>query len=310
MKILITGGAGYIGSVLTKYLMDLKHDVTVVDLDGKALLGLLGEPNLTFIREDITKIEKYSKFLKDVDVVIHLAALVGTICDKEPELAYGLNYVATKELFNECEKYGVKRFIFASTVANYGKTKGGLVKETDPVESTSIYSDTKIKSEKFLLNTKSQTKPTILRFAIAFGLSSRMNWDTTFHNLVKDAVCDKRLVIFGPEYWRTFVHVRDIARAIGVIINTPIEAVGYEIFNVGGNKNNITKGDFGSLILCYLPDTELKIIHTEKDLRDYKVSFNKISKLGFTISTTIEDGIVELKNAILNVIIDPCDDEA
>ena len=311
--VLVTGGAGYIGSMLTREVLKGGNEVTIIDslrnIRGESLLGILGEKNLTFIKEDTRNLLNIEHLLKDTDAVVHLAAIVGQpACNKYPEEAYETNLVATKKLFNKALEYKVPRFIFASTCSNYGMTKGGIVTEDDPVEPTSLYANTKIEAEKHLLGSKNPyTHATILRFSTAFGLSPRMRMDLLIHEFLRDAMYKKKIVVFGPNYWRPFVHVRDIVRAITTVLNAPIEKVSYQIYNVGNSQNNIMKGDLAKLVARHVPDTMVKVIETEKDFRNYRVSFDKISSLGYSTTKTIEDGIIEVKEAIEKKIIDPYD---
>lgn len=312
-RILVTGGAGYIGSVLTRKLLDSNYTVTVLDSlrsGGISLLEILGDPNFNFVKGDIRDTKTVTEALKGVDTVVHLAAVVGQpACNKNPKEAYETNQVATMNLFNLATQMRIPRFVFASTCSNYGMLEGTTATEKTQVESTSIYASTKIESEKYILNSKSlNTKPTILRFATAFGLSPRMRVDLLIHEFLRDAICKNQILVFGPEFWRPFVHVKDIARGIIMCIEVPVDKISHQIFNVGGNQNNIKKIDLAKLITKHVPNTKLEFIGTEQDLRNYRVSFDKISKvLGYSVTKTLDDGILEVKQAIEQGIIDPFD---
>lgn len=309
--VLVTGGAGYIGSTLARKLLGREYQVTVLDSlrsGGESLLGLLGESNFSFIKGDVRDEKTVTEVLKGMDVVVHLAAIVGQpACNRNTEEAYETNQVATINLFNKVTEMQISRFVFASTCSNYGMLSGEIATEKTHVEPTSLYASTKIVAEKYLLTSKaSNPKLTILRFATAFGLSPRMRMDLLIHEFLRDAICKKQILVYGPEFWRPFVHVIDIARAIIMCIESPTEKVSRQIFNVGGEQNNIKKIDLAKLIAKHVPNTELKVIETEKDLRNYRVSFNKISKtLNYHITKTLHDGVLEVKKAIEQGIIDP-----
>jgi len=311
--ILVTGGAGYIGSTLSRRLLAGGYQVTVLDSlrsGGASLLETLGESHFNFIKGDIRDAKTIQEALKEIDVIVHLAAIVGQpACSNHPEEAYEVNQVATINLFNKATEMKIQKFIFASSCSNYGMLEGAVATEETQVEPTSIYASTKVASEKYLLDSKaSSTRPTVLRLATAFGLSPKMRMDLLIHEFLRDAICKNQILVFGPEYWRPFVHVKDVARAIISCIESPLEKVSYQIFNVGGNQNNIRKMDLAKLITKYVPNTELKFIKTETDLRNYRVSFDKISKtFGYSITRTLDDGIAEVKQAIERGVIDPYD---
>ena len=310
--ILVTGGAGYIGSVLTRKLLSKGYHVTVLDSlrsGGESLLALLDEPNFHFIKGDVRDSKTVAETLKGINVIVHLAAVVGQpSCERNPEESYETNQVATINLFNKAEDKKISHFIFASTCSNYGMLEGEVATEETQVESTSLYASTKIASEKYLSSKASKTKPTILRFATAFGLSPKMRMDLLLHEFLRDAICKKEILVFGPQFWRPFVHVKDIARAIIRCVESPIEKVAYQIFNVGEDENNIKKIDLAKLVLKYVANANLKTIETERDLRNYRVSFNKIARtLDYHITKTLPEGISEVKKAIEQNVIDPYD---
>ncbi len=177
MKFLVTGGAGYLGSVVVGRLIDAGHFVRVLDtlmFGGEHLLPYYGNENFEFIRGDIRDRDTVSKSLKDVNAVAHLAAMVGApLCSKHPTLAKQINEKATLTLVDLCQKAEISRFIFASTCSVYG-ISSGVADEESPTITTSIYAETKVASEDYVLTKRDQNfHPLILRFATLYGLSPR-----------------------------------------------------------------------------------------------------------------------------------------
>ena len=313
-RVLVTGGAGYIGSVLMRNLLAKGYEVTVLDSlrsGGASLLELIGESNFSFINADVRDTKTVREALRVNDTIVHLAGIVGQpACNKNPKEAYEVNQLATMNLYDLAIEMKIPRFIFASTCSNYGMLDDKVATEETPVEATSIYANTKIQSEKYILGKKaSHTSPTILRFATAFGISPRMRIDLLVHEFLRDAIYKKQILVYGPEYWRPFIHVKDVAKAVILCIQAPSDKVSHQIFNVGSNKNNIRKIDLAKLIVKYVPTTTIETVQTEQDLRNYYVSFHKISNvLGYSVTKTLDEGILEVKRAIVEGIINPYDE--
>ena len=308
-NILVTGGAGYIGSVLTRKLVSSKYNVKVLDsliFGQDGISKLVSNNSVNLFVGDIRNKEIISDTLKEVDCVIHLAAIVGDpLCSKIPKAARQINQLATKHLINSCKKSGVQRFIFASTCSNYGSSLG-TVNENTSLESLSLYSETKVKSESYILDSKDDNfEPCILRFATAYGISPRMRFDLLVQEFIRDALIDKKISIFGPNHWRPLVHVDDIASACIIAIENSKNISG-ETYNVGDNEQNYTKKDLAEMIQKHIPSSTIEIIETRQDPRNYKVSFDKIkNKLNFNISKTAKDGIDEILNKIKSGELDP-----
>jgi len=246
-NILVTGGAGYIGSVLTRKLVSSKYNVKVLDsliFGQDGISDLISNRSVKLFSDDIRNEKILTDILKDVDCVIHLAAIVGEpLCNKIPEIAKQINELATKKIVDSCKKAGVQRFIFASTCSNYGSALE-TVNEDTPLESLSLYSETKVKSELNVLNSQDKNfEPCVLRFATAYGLSPRMRFDLILQEFIRDALIDKKISIFGPNHWRPLVHVDDIAFACITAIENSKNISG-EIYNVGDNEQNYTKKRF------------------------------------------------------------------
>ena len=312
-NILVTGGAGYIGSVLTRNLVLSKYNVKVLDslvFGQDGISELVSNNSVNLFVGDIRNKEIIPDVLKEVDCVVHLAAIVGEpLCSKIPKAARQINEFATKHLIDSCKKSGVQRFIFASTCSNYGSSLG-FVNEDTPLESLSLYSETKVKSESYILDSKEDNfEPCILRFATAYGISPRMRFDLLVQEFIRDALIDKKISIFGPNHWRPLVHVDDIASACITAIENSSNISG-EVYNVGDNEQNYTKMNLAELVQKYIPSSTIEVTESKQDLRNYKVSFDKIkNKLNFNVSKTAEDGISEILNKIKSGELDPRDGE-
>ena len=312
-SVLVTGGAGYIGSVLTGKLIEKGYKVRVLDSLIYGINGIskfVSNGSLELISNDIRDTKVIDRAIKEIDCVIHLAAIVGEpLCNKIPESARQINELSTMNLLNACTK-SVKRFVFGSTCSNYGAT-ADIANEETPLQSLSLYSETKVKSESRILGSKNSSfEPCVLRFATAFGLSPRMRFDLLVQEFIRDAIVNKKISIFGPEYWRPLVHVQDISNACILAIEKDKNLISGQVYNVGDNSQNYTKIALAKMVKDYLPETEIEIQDTKKDLRNYKVSFDKINlKLNFHISKTVNDGIIEILNEIHSGKLDPRESE-
>jgi len=308
-SVLITGGAGYIGSVLTPKLINLGYKVRILDsliYGDSGISKFVNEGSVELISEDIRKKEVLEKAVKGIDCIIHLAAIVGEpLCKKIPLAAKQINEEATSNLIQIAKK-SVKRFVYASTCSNYGSSEN-IVNEESPVSSLSLYSETKVNSESKILSIRNENMEScILRFATAFGISPRMRFDLLLQEFIRDAWVNKKISIFGPNYWRPLVHVSDIANACSLILESKNEQVSHQIYNVGDDTQNFTKLQLAEMIKKYLPETEIEIIESKIDPRNYKVSFEKIkTKLDYKISTTVDDEIKEIVKRIKINDLDP-----
>ena len=309
-SILVTGGAGYIGSVLTHKLVELGYNVRIIDslIYGKdGISDLISKNSVELIEKDIRDEKTLNEAVKEIDCVIHLAAIVGDpLCKKIPVAAKQINEDATKKLVTVSKKHGVKRFIFASTCSNYGSAST-IVDENSPIQSLSLYSTTKVNSENFILSTKNSSfEPSILRFATAHGLSPRMRFDLLLQEFLRDAILDKKIKIYGPNFWRPLAHVDDISNACIAALKSPSDIISGEIYNVGHTRENYTKIMLAEIIREFVPSTKIEIIESKKDLRTYKVSFDKIkNNLKFISKKTIRDSISGILTEIQKGSLDP-----
>lgn len=313
--VVVTGGAGYIGSVLVRQLLRAGHAVRVLDamrVGGEALLPLADDEALTIQRGDVRHEGAVRRVLEGADAVVHLAAIVGDpACKREPELAREVNLLASQRLFDLAEAAGVKRFVFASTCSNYGKMADpdAVMDETSELRPVSLYAETKVAVEAYLAERgrTSRCAPTSLRFATVHGVSPRMRFDLTVNEFTRDLVTGHELVVFGERFWRPYCHVADLARAAALVLAAPREAVACEVFNVGDDAENFRKQDVVDAILRQVPGGVVRYVERQEDPRDYRVSFRKIrERLGFEVTKRLPDGIAEVKRAIeLGLVPDP-----
>lgn len=311
MKILITGGAGYIGSVATRLFLSKGAKVTVLDnllFGGEALIDLFKNPKFRFIYGDIRKKTDLESAIKDVDIVINLAALVGEpLCSKYPKLAKEINYQAACIIGDIAKKIGVKKYIFVSTCSNYGINTNEEATEETAVNPLSLYAETKINAEKYILSLASASfSPIVVRFATIFGISPRMRFDLLVSGFVKEAFLTKKITVYKPEVFRPLIHVNDAAKALFLLAKTSKKIKG-EVFNIG--LGNYRKKEIIEKIIARIPSVKVKLITAVKDKRDYKVSFEKIGKrLGFRAKRSLDEGIDELIQALKwNVFPNPND---
>ena len=313
MRILITGGAGYIGSRLTPLLLAAGHQVRVLDHlahGGESLLGVWCHPGFEFTRGDIRDRDTVRTAVSGRDAVVHLAAVVGDpACSREPALARAINLDASLSLIEESQLAGVERFVFASTCSNYGRMKDAsqYVDEESELCPVSLYAETKVAVERALLQSGHNPGwcPTPLRFATIYGVSPRMRFDLTVNEFTMEMLTKKHLKVFGEQFWRPYIHVHDAARAIQLVLSSPVETAGGCVFNVGATDQNFQKKQLVDLIRPYAPDAVVEFVHKTEDPRDYRVSFARITnQLGFETTRTVPQGIAEVARlAQENVVV-------
>ncbi|MHA1797335.1 MAG: NAD-dependent epimerase/dehydratase family protein [Candidatus Helarchaeota archaeon] len=298
-KVLIIGGAGYSGSVLTRKLLNEKYSVTVLDnltYGENSIADLYDLPNFTFIKGDIRDIQCLLENLIDFDVVIHLAAIVGdAACQIDPKTSEETNFISTKLIAEICKYRKIPRLIFASTCSVYGASDN-LLSEESAVNPLSIYAQTKLQSENELIRLADKNfSPCIFRIATIFGPSPRMRFDLVINTLTARAIKDRKIPIFSGEQWRPNIHIEDLARAYILCIKAPRSRIHNQILNVGGNALNSQIIEIGKIIKKLVPEANLEVHKKKFDERNYKVNFNKIEKLlGFKPLKTIEDGVNEI----------------
>lgn len=306
-RVLVTGAAGYIGSVLVRQLLEQGYQVLGVDtllFGGESVAEISSNPQFELCTVDIRHHDAIGALLSRVDGIIHLAAIVGDpACTRQPKLAEETNWVASKALFDQCWVTDtVKRFIFVSTCSNYGKMSGSTyVNETSELKPISLYAELKVKFELLLLNSpkNGQLISTSLRFATAYGLSPRTRFDLTINEFARETARGTELEIYGEQFWRPYCHVQDLARACILALEAPAKVADHEVFNVGDTQENYTKSMVADLLREVEPQARIAFVHKDEDPRDYKVNFSKIQNgLDFRITKTVRDGIREIYDAI------------
>jgi len=320
--IFITGGAGYIGSMLTSELLRQNYRVTVADsllFGGESIVSFLHHPNFHFVKADVTEKRAIKDALKGdwqkPDAIIHLAAIVGfPACQAVgKQVAWKYNVESTQMVFEQAADLGVERFVFASTYSNYGMSEVGKpVTEESVLNPQSLYAETKIASEEFLLSQKdSSCAPLLFRFATLYGISPRTRFDLIVNQFVLDAFTKRNLIIYQRGYSRSFVHIRDVARGVIMGLEAERAKIQGQVFNLGTDNGNYSKDDIVRLVLKRLPQTivEYKDLTFGGDMRDITVSFAKIKNvLGFDTTLDVNDGVREVLFALKTGIIqDPTD---
>ena len=315
--VLITGGAGYIGSLLTSELLRLNYRVTVLDsllFGGESLVPFLHHPNFHFVKTDVTEKRAIKDSCRDgwqkPNALIHLAAIVGfPACQAVgKQVAWRYNVEATKRVFEQAVDIGVERFVFASTYSNYGLSPDGkAVTEESPLNPQSLYAETKIAAEEFLLSQKDAScAPLLFRFATLYGLSPRTRFDLIVNQFVLEAFTKRELIIYQRGYSRSFVHIRDVARGVILGLEAERSKIAGQVFNLGTDNGNYSKDDIVRLVLKRMPETivEYKDLTFGGDMRDITVSFAKIKNvLGYNTTLDVDDGIREILFALKSGII-------
>ncbi|TSC92547.1 MAG: NAD-dependent epimerase/dehydratase, partial [Candidatus Berkelbacteria bacterium Licking1014_85] len=308
-KILLVGGAGYLGSVLCRKLLNRRYKVRVLDnltYGDEGIKALYKNKNFEFFKGDIRNISDLVEAIKGMDAVIHLAAIVGDpACAVDSEETLEINYLATKTITETCKYLQINRFIFASTCSVYGQNSSSDQKlaEESPLNPVSLYAETKIKCEKSILEAADENfSPTILRMATLYGYSPLMRFDLAINFLTAGALFNKKITIFGGNQWRPWLHLEDTAQAYIACLEAPIEKVGGTIFNLLSENYKII--EVGNIINSICPGVKIEISKKITDKRSYNVSFNKISRvLNYQPKKKIIDGVTEIKNVIKRGLI-------
>jgi nucleoside-diphosphate-sugar epimerase len=302
--VLVIGGAGFIGSVMVRYLLKRGYHVSVLDnlmYGYDALKELDNHPAYRFHEGDARNIQDLLTAMENVDTVVHLAAIVGDpACELDHRATIDINYEASKILVEACLHKRVERLLFASTCSVYGAAKNGeLLTEDSPLNPVSLYAETKLRSEEAILSKAAPPLAvTIFRLATVFGFSYRPRFDLVVNTLTARALEDGEISIFGGSQWRPNVHVLDVVSAFAAAMETPKEEVDRKIFNLGSERENYRISELGDLVRQALPETKVKVVDAAIDPRDYRVGFDRIQTLlRWEAHHSVSDGIREIIDA-------------
>ena len=317
-KILIIGGAGYIGTVLTDHLLNAGNHVRSFDLflykNNHCVLPYLGRKGYESMYGDLCDPEVMLRALDGITDVVLLAGLVGDpITKKYPEASHAINDVGIRNSIDQLNGIGLDHLVFVSTCSNYGLIEGDqLADENFELKPLSLYAKSKVATEQYILglNGNVDYTPTVLRFATAFGLSTRMRFDLTVSEFTRELALCRELLVYDANTWRPYCHVRDFGRLIDLVFKAPAEKIAFEVFNAGGEVNNYTKQGIVDAILEQLPNAQVKYKEHGVDPRNYRVDFSKVRKnLNFEPRYTVPDGIKEVLGAFENHSFDHVDEQ-
>jgi len=306
-EVLVIGGAGYVGTALTRELLSSGYRVRVVDNllygHGFAVRQFLSDPNYTFIKGDLRNAQDMENALDGVSDVVLLAGLVGDpICKKYSDMAKAVNLDACLNLYNMLNGRGLKRFVFASTCSNYGlRDTDDLATEESDLNPVSLYAECKVAVEKHILANGSGNDfaSTILRIATAYGISQRMRFDLTISEFTREMAMGRELLVYDENTWRPYCHIVDLSRAARMVLEAEESKISGEIFNIGHSSENFTKKMIVEAIEAHVPNAKVTYKEGGFDPRNYKVAFDKAYQhLGFLNTRSVNDEIPILVNAV------------
>lgn len=291
MRVLLTGGSGYLGSILTRKLLKKGYRVRILDnfLFGKCSIKDL-DKKLEIVEGDIRDLTAVSKALKNVDIVVHLASIVGSQSSElDPKTSIEINYLSTRNLAELCKLYKIKQFVFASTCSVYGAQPEQIISENSEVNPLDSYGQSKFQSERVIL--QSYDYPTILRLGTLFGASYRMRFDLAINLFIAQALNKEKITIFGGNQWRPFLHVDDAAQAFSFVIDKQMEG----IYNV--IWKNLTINQMAKEVQKLIP-SKIKLSKDIVDKRDYRVTGKKLERFGFKAKKDIKYAVKEIKTKV------------
>ena len=331
--VLVTGGAGYVGAPLCQELLASGRRVVVLDsmLHGQGQVAEgLERSGAEVLRGDLRDAAARRRALQGVAAVVHLAAIVGDpACARDRRLSQAVNVEATRAVIDEAEASGVQLFVFASTCSNYGRLADPSVAidEQGELRPVSLYASQKVAVEHLLVGAAANgrerhageshdagaragpgpgarasagpMRAICLRLATVYGVAPRMRFDLTVNEFTRDLWANRRLEVYGGRFWRPYVHVGDVARAVRAVLDEPSGRLDGQVFNVGCSAENYRKLDLVRAIRAQTSDGVVAYVDREEDPRDYKVSFEKIRReLGFRATRRVPDGIHEVLMAL------------
>jgi nucleoside-diphosphate-sugar epimerase len=311
MRVLVTGGAGYVGSFIVEELLGRGHEVRVLDsflFGDDALDPIRDDPALELQEGDIRHIEDLSYTMADADAVVHMAGIVGDpACSVDEQATQSVNVEATKALVEVCKLHDVERLVFASSCSVYGASQLPELNEGSSLDPLSLYAESKIESEEIILHDThdkfsgaNDLSATILRLGTLFGWSRRMRFDLVVNLLTAKAVLEDDVPVYGGDQYRPLLHVRDAARAFVEVLEAPESAVAHQVFNVGDDDLNYPIREVGRIVEREVPDAQLRFVEHQEDNRNYRVSFDKINHIvGWEATLDVEDAVREIREWIL-----------
>jgi nucleoside-diphosphate-sugar epimerase len=301
---LVTGGAGYVGIPVVDELLEAGRRVRVLDalIHGQDRLAAdLEARGVEVVRGDVRDPSARSRALEGVEAVVHLAAIVGDpACARDPQVSTSVNVDGTRDLVEDA--HGVARLVFASTCSNYGRVSDPTMSigEDGVLAPVSLYAEQKVAVEHWLLSRQAPTPNiTCLRFATIYGVAPRMRFDLTLNEFTRELWAHRSLEVFGEQTWRPFVHVRDAARAVRLVLEAPADRVAGRVYNVGRSAENYRKVDLVRIIQEQVRSGNVAFVHRDEDPRDYRVSFDRIAaELGYATTMTVREGVAEVVAAL------------
>ena len=304
-RVLVIGGAGYIGSVVVPDLLADGHAVVSADLllyeNGPLALAHWFHPRYEFQRLDLRQPDSWAAVLAGVSDVVILGALVGDpVTKRYPHQSQQINVEALKQLFPLLDQAKVNKVVFVSTCSNYGMQADDTPATEEAVlNPLSIYAQNKVEVERYLQSRRWHFRPTILRFATAFGLSPRMRFDLTVNEFARELFLRRELLVYDADTWRPYCHVRDLSLAIRRVLDYPVAVVGEQVFNTGGDASNHTKRSIVEIIAKLIPGSNVSYKAQGSDPRNYRVNFAKIrTTLDFAPKFSVEAGVQEICAAL------------
>lgn len=312
-RVLLVGGAGYVGSVVAGHLLDSGYLVRCMDLllyrNDVCVLALLRNPSYEFVFGDHGNPQAVGDVLDGITDVIILSGLVGDpITKKYPDASFTINHRGIAQFIECLNGKGLNRVVFISTCSNYGLIpESVLATETYELKPLSLYAKAKVAIESILLEARGKVdySPTVLRFATAFGLSPRMRFDLTVNQFTRAMYLNEPLLVYDAHTWRPYCHTKDFANGVRRVLEVSRSRIAFEVFNVGRDDNNCTKQSIVDRIKRHLPDAPVEYKEHGEDPRNYRVDFAKIHKeLFFAPQYTVDDGVAEILGALKNHLFD------
>ena len=305
-RVVVTGGAGYIGAMVCNELLEARCDVAAIDVllhDQHEVPDGLAARGVEVIRADIRDRAVCDRAFAGADAIVHLAAIVGDpACKRAPELSHEINVAGSETVIAAAHAAGADRLIFASTCSNYGRMADPTVPidEDGVLAPLSLYAAQKVQIERALLSGAfAPLKVCCVRFATIYGVAPRMRFDLTINEFTRDLHLGRELEVFGERFWRPYLHVGDAARAVRTVLDAPDEHVAGRVYNVGNSAENYRKVDLVEIIRRKTPNGSVRFVERPEDPRDYKVSFARVQdELGFQTTMAVPDGVTEIIEAL------------